>query len=518
MKFTVAFENLASTSPEQIYKDMFYDVKKYSKSVYGGPKSCEIEVTGGSRYSRHELTKTLGKGIVVYHTPTSKKQWWGMVNDIEIVDGNIGITLSIDSMANKIAVASSYLGDRITTDWSQDDKSVSHYGTYEMMISVNDMSLDAAENRRDTELELRKYPVPKIKVYQTPQTPKVKLKCIGWLDTFKRRYWTQDEGYEGYTDLGTNINFGNNDWEMLTQSFVLSSSTGWDLKKVDLRIRTEESPTDGLAVELRVGADPGTATLVATTATVDYTDITDSLEWVTFTFATAQTLSTGTTYWIRLRREPNVQDATDFYVTSANEDVGYGNGVLRVYENSSWTTFDPDKDLCFRLYGEKETTEQLSDILTDKIEFAASSDFVVIRDSSSVYTNQFRDGDLFAYDEIIDLLDLGSNSNNRMFINVDPDRYVTVFESTNPPDYILNMEGELFQDEKTFERANPVDCVYGIWIQTTNIFPDTLDTHVLSDIPKVFVDEAEYSNGVWRPIKTRGLNDVFDALGGNLLG
>ena len=517
-KDTVRFENVTATTRDNVTGDLEFVVNRYRKSVYGTCLSASITAYGGTRNQRYLLTHLLGKGVVITTGGTKRDNWWGYIDEIVVNDGFIQYKVSMKYFANKVCVAYSYLGERGTTDWASDTKSISTYGTWELIVSAADTSPDSADTRRDTELALRKYPIPVVDILSGGGGASVEIKCKGWFETLKRRYWIQEEGYEGYTDSGTgDTPMGDNNIQEVAQQFYVSSSTGWDLKKVDIRIRTEESPTDNVEVELRTGATIAGSSLVATTGTVAYTDIEDSMNWVTFEFATAQTLSTSTSYWIVVQRT-GAQDATNHYIIDGNEEVGYvvgANACDGYYYNGSWSAFDPAMDLNFRLYGEKETTEQINDILTDTVYFLATP-AIDIKDSSGVYSNQYKEDYVIAYDEIIKLLEMGDSANNRLLVDVGLGRAVVVKTDENAKTFTLTRKGELF-DRTISSLVEPALCMFGCWVELSDAIPDTAYTG-LSFVSQTFIDEAEYSGGRWKPTKTKGHKSVFDIIGGDLLG
>ena len=515
---TVRFEGVTGTTRDMVMEQMDYFVNRYRKGVHGTHISANITALGGTRAGRYGLTHLLGKGILISDSKTKDDVWSGYIDEIVVNDGYLSYTVSMKYFANKIAVAYSYLGDRGTTDWASDTKSISVYGTWELLISAADTSLDAAENRRDAELELRKYPIPVVRINSSKSSPSVTMKCLGWFETLKRRYWIQEEGYVGYVDSGSgDTPMGDNNIEEVAQEFWVSSSSGWDLKKIDIRIRTEESPTDNVNIELRTGATLGASSLVATTDNVSYADIGDSMDWVTFEFASAQTLSTSTQYWLVVQRTGS-QDSTNHYIVDGNEELGYtytGQTPEAWYYDGSWSIFDPRMDLNFRLYGEKETTEQINDILTDTVYFLTSPN-IAIKDTSGVYTNQYKEDYVVAHDEIVRLLELGDSSANRMFARVTNGRAVVIHDDTAALTYSLTGDGELF-NRNVSELVNPKLCSHGIWVVLTDSIPDTAYSG-LSQVTKVFIDEAEYNGKKWKPVTTRGYKDVFDILGGDILG
>ena len=139
-----------------------------------------------------------------------------------------------------------------------------------------------------------------------------------------------------------------------------------------------------------------------------------------------------------------------------------------------------------------------------------------IKDSSGVYSNQYKEDYVIAYDEIIKLLEMGDSSNNRLLVDVGLGRAVVVKTDENTKTFTLTRKGELF-DRTISSLVEPALCMFGCWVELSDAIPDTAYTG-LSFVSQTFIDEAEYSGGRWKPTKTKGHKSVFDIIGGDLLG
>lgn len=499
-----------------------YLVDYYSKSVWGGPKGCRLQVVDGSIYDFWNFVPYLGYGFIIYDNIQAKAVWWGRLNKLKINDGALEITVSMDDFANKIKVISNYLGQRVTTDWGTDADSITRYETYEMMLSIGDKNLELCENHRDTQLGLRSKPIVKTRIHKgSNRGTTLVIEGVGHLDQLKKRYWAQDEGYVEYTDGGTGLlkmgrGTGTDEIAEVAQSFEIPSATGWNMAKIDLHLRKTDDnggtpPADGTYVELRTGSTVSGSSLVATSATVTDGDMSDSMDWITYTFSPSVALSTSTTYWIVLYRTGAYDDVYYFSV-DVNEDKGFADGECWRKFEGTWE--EVEADMNFRVYGEKETTDQVDDIMTDIPDHILDYTIGV---SSGVNTNQYRDGDDIAWDELIELLEAGNSSNVRILFDVNINRKATFYlETTNRPTYRLNRNGDLLGTNPN-RIISDRDCVHSCWVSFQNIIPESFDQSILSQVKEVFIDEAEYRKGIWKPTKTKGDVDVFDNLAGEFL-
>lgn len=101
------------------------------------------------------------------------------------------------------------------------------------------------------------------------------------------------------------------------------------------------SPTGNLTIEVQTnsaGSPSGTPITNGTSNTVAMSGLTTSYAETTFTFASAFSLSAGTTYWVVLKRSDAVNSSNYVKVLSITND--YASFVGKKYDGSSWTAGD----------------------------------------------------------------------------------------------------------------------------------------------------------------------------------
>jgi hypothetical protein len=94
--------------------------------------------------------------------------------------------------------------------------------------------------------------------------------------------------------------------EWVSQSFTASSS--YSMKAVELKMYSVGTPTDKLYVEVYSGSAEGT--LLGTSKQASFPTTSTSGEWKPFLFTSPITITSGTKYWIRLRR--TTTDTTNY--------------------------------------------------------------------------------------------------------------------------------------------------------------------------------------------------------------
>lgn len=194
----VVFRQRDFAFEEIIPPNVDFDVVSYSHRAVGGPHIATIEAKGEAQ----DLWKLAGKirTPVTVFSNYGETVYWGWVAEVRATiadrdDNAVGITVSIDGMANRIAVAyikvdaSTGSQERDTTAWADDTLSQDEYGIKELLWGNAAATQTHAERARDTRLVQDKYPKkliePGIRSGQSMAT----LTCRGWWETLGWRYY-----------------------------------------------------------------------------------------------------------------------------------------------------------------------------------------------------------------------------------------------------------------------------------------------------------------------------------------
>lgn len=160
--FSIIFNNPDFTS-KQDPANLHFGVSNYDFAAIGGCDKAEILATGGelgiwdlANYLRCPVTIYDARGIPV---------WRGYIHEASIEQGALTVSVSLDRLVNRVAVAYSYVatgsqtvGLRKTTAWADNLVSQAEYGVKALLSSTGGMSDAAAENLRDSILDGQAWP------------------------------------------------------------------------------------------------------------------------------------------------------------------------------------------------------------------------------------------------------------------------------------------------------------------------------------------------------------------------
>ncbi len=175
---------------------------RWRAQAVGGFASARIEVSGP-----REAVASVGRHLahdVTIRNETGTTVWRGYVHEVEIWEGGQTVTLSMDGIVNRVAVAYAHRlpdgGDeRRTTDWAEDAHSVSLYGKREAMLSSRAATLDVAEAERDGVLARYARPQPNFSLDDSQRGAGAMLYCRGYYERFDQVYYANDKGLEEHT-------------------------------------------------------------------------------------------------------------------------------------------------------------------------------------------------------------------------------------------------------------------------------------------------------------------------------
>ncbi len=185
--------------PAEIARTTLLLPQSYSFSVLGGPDQASIEL-GGSLEAIWEAVEWLRCPLNIYDARATMV-WWGYIHELRIRSGAIEYGVSLDSMANRVAVVYESLpagwaaaGTGGITSYAEDTDSHNTYGHKERIETITDSNQTEAEQVRDRILADLKYPIPLISVVGGEQPVSGELICRGWWQTL---------GWQYYTNTGT---------------------------------------------------------------------------------------------------------------------------------------------------------------------------------------------------------------------------------------------------------------------------------------------------------------------------
>ena len=273
--------------------------------------------------------------------------------------------------------------------------------------------------------------------------------------------------------------------QRMYQSFPVPDATydSWLAAAVELRLRKVGAPADAVRVRLYTYVGGALADLLAT-VDIPAADIGDELDWIEFALPSVE-LSRPTVYAIEVSRS-GANDPTNYYEIELDDDAGYIDGVMRVYDGSGWVSPAEAKSLIFRVIDALDTAVQVQ-----RIWQSANVGLGVckIESESLVFGTQYRLGDMTAFDEANDLLMRGTSSAEHLIALTTPDRHVRIYAE---PDalavrYLLDESGRLrtLHGSPAPDGFLPVGEWVGLWIDYE--MPDSW-----ASLSPIYVERAEY--------------------------
>lgn len=236
-----------------------YKVNSYSWNAIGGPEKASITAFGNIN-GIWDAAELLRSPVVLYDW-RGVAVWWGYVNRVSVRVGAVEVGVTMEEMANSIAVNYTLAGEskQALTSWSTDADSAAEYGTKELLLTLAEVSQAAAENYRAAALEQRKYPVPTISITERSGSLSATIECVGWMQTLGWRYYenTGTASVETTTQIGT----------IVTGKGPLLTSTIIDNASGINTTETRDGRTDALQIIrslLKSGMSSGTKRLLAT--------------------------------------------------------------------------------------------------------------------------------------------------------------------------------------------------------------------------------------------------------------
>lgn len=211
--------------------ELTFVCRRYRSSVFGGPTSAEIAVSG----PEHALWATLewlrrpvklrnGAGVVV---------WSGYIQEIELQIGTRLIGLSLEKMANRVRVAyaerAAHTGlERKTSVAVEDAASIARYGIKEALASMGVSTQARAEAKAAEILGKTKLPVALQTFSGDAKELTATFYAAGWIDTLRWRY---------YQRTSTRV-------ALEGKSTGLMQPIGWQLESADIVFSRNAGITD----------------------------------------------------------------------------------------------------------------------------------------------------------------------------------------------------------------------------------------------------------------------------------
>ena len=270
--------------------------------------------------------------------------------------------------------------------------------------------------------------------------------------------------------------------ERLAQKYVQSHA--FELWRVGLKVAKVGTPDGALQIQLQTDSGGSPSGTIVATLSIAGSELGESLTWYWLSAASNPMLSASSSYWLVIKRSTS-PSPTDYYTVQMDATVYE---TCKAWNGSAWVAQPNSQYVPFRVWGWEDTINQVKRILTDCGALLTGGQDITI--TSGVKSNQWRDGDLAALDEIEKLLEIGNSAGQRFIVSVTPDRTVRIVAEPSPTE-----TGDILGDGNQIRlvsggmRARG-DLPVGEWL---TIDKAPLHLNALYAISPQFVDEAEYS-------------------------
>ena len=326
----------------------------------------------------------LGQDVRVYDSQ-GRLAWWGCLDQVRQVQGELQRTVGMDEVANRVAVRFNDLGGAepgqiSQTDWVENLESQAIYGIKEIVFQVGFTLPETAEWIASARLKERAFPEVKLAPHApgSTETPGAcYLECRGWMQTLDWRIWPGLRAVTGHSPTQQGVQAVGNALtnRKVAQSFQVSEAL--QFKRLAVRARKQGNPTDALRFSLQADLNGRPSGLELGAQSLSAGELSgESYRWVEVSLPAHVSLAVNTSYWLILERSSGV-DSSNHYLLGLDENLGYWGGSLLLYDqiSSTWKSRTTDADLLFHLTGELDQIEQMRRVVSCGGQFLKQLEF-----------------------------------------------------------------------------------------------------------------------------------------------
>jgi len=432
--------------PVSIPDSHAWQVQELTWSLPGGADRAVVEIKG-MNVNQVEAVRDWLRCPLVVTDELGEPVWWGYLHGVESRQHGTPFRLSLDSLANRVAVRYTRLdggvggGTPTQTEWVDDAASGRTYGWKERLVLAGACSEAQAQALAGQILAETCQPSWEVGTAHSANADGMLLEGRGWWHTLGWRYASSAAGVEGHAPAGRGVQtLGSGSADArLAQSLTIQAG-GWRAETAAACLRRVGVPTDNFRVELCADAS-GVPGSVLTSGLISGANLAPDLTWTKFALSPFPALATGSTVWLVLSRSGQ-SDAVNHFRVQVDEGLGYAGGALRVWNGSGWVARTPDADLHFGVGGGQETTRQITALAASSVggQFLQG---VRMETGSGVYSSPFQDGSRTALQVISRLLAAGTWTGLQLSAVVTPQRWLRVMALPEQPTVWLAPDGTL---------------------------------------------------------------------------
>lgn len=450
MTLNVTIDNRDFSSPP--LRPASFMVDRLTWSAFGGPDQGVLLATAPVD-KLFEFTSLLRCPVMV-NDQEAQPVWWGYVSKITILFTKVQFTISLEDLYNRVNVKYAFVSpdnraaDESETGFAEHTRSTAEYGSREIVLHRKNIDDDFALNLRDTFLEISALPRLVLSPLQDDRVAQIKLDCQGWFHTLDWVFYENLEGFYANHGPGPgSLAFGDGSTSYVAQSFLPGAAV--DVKYAYLLLRKVGSPTSNLSVQIRDDSGGNPNAVLATSQTVAGSTFPQyNYTWQRFEFASAYSLSAGTRYWLVI--DPNTSSGANYYQLRTDENCSYyqDNQYGKRYSGGAWgyipSITDPGSrpDLMFRVVCVTDTGDQITAIAAAGDQFFTK----ITEISSGVSASPYRVHGYSCFEEITNLMALGTSNQRLILADVNPQRHLAFYEQPDPaiPTVYMDSGGRYF--------------------------------------------------------------------------
>jgi hypothetical protein len=321
------------------------EVVRRENHIFGGPKACELEVSGESA----DMLEMLGwlRDRIEIFDDQGVPVWWGIVSRVEVPVNQVVMVSDLENMANAIKVvytltnaSGESTGVTQETDWVVNQESIEQYGRKELLLSIGDSNAVAADTRARIELRERAFP----QVFGMNRSQKKgRIEGIGEWETL---------GWQ-YANVPTRValafqTIGQGAFELSAPEIKVAQSfraaTDFRLSDISLYLEKSGGPGD-INLEILDFVEEDMPGDVLASLTIPAELIGTSPNWVRGFLSQSYPMTAGKRYFIAA--SSRWCDQSNFYRIRLDRNNGYPEGTFRVNVSSGWQT--DARDMAFQL-------------------------------------------------------------------------------------------------------------------------------------------------------------------------
>jgi hypothetical protein len=128
---------------------------------------------------------------------------------------------------------------------------------------------------------------------------------------------------------------------------------------------------------------------------------------------------------------------------SVDEDLGYADGSMKVWNGTAWVARDPDADLQFRIIGEIQSSEMMEKVLSAMPDPVANA---IVRFDSGINVRQYVDSQQPVSQILEEMIDAGTSTGERVIAHISPDGVSMIVElppASSLENLLLGQDGKL---------------------------------------------------------------------------